>query len=336
MPEKMKRRKQQFSKLFLVVALLGGAYGAYHFLYASQRVSTENAYVGADIAPIAARIDGAVAHVAVTEGQQVQAGDVLVQLDKEEYALAVEAAAAALDQARQQVAEARLQSSVLQATIAQRQAQRDIALTEKERAESLYQKRSGSLQALQQAAEALNSAEAALSAAKAAYEANQISAGTGAVDDQPAVKTALTAAAQAALNLSRTTIKAPIAGMVAKRNVQVGQVVSIGASLMAVVPLDALYVDANFKESQLRDVKVGQEAELESDIYGSKVVYHAKVAAIGGGTGAAFALLPAQNATGNWIKVIQRVPVRLALDPAALQEHPLRVGMSMTATIKLP
>ncbi|PXA87838.1 EmrA/EmrK family multidrug efflux transporter periplasmic adaptor subunit, partial [Caulobacter sp. D4A] len=163
--------------------------------------------------------------------------------------------------------------------------------------------------------------------------ANAVLTAGASIDANPEVAAARAKVEQAQLDLSRTVIRAPIDGVVAKRNVQIGQRVAAGSPVMQVVPIGAAYVDANFKEGQLRKVKIGQPVELEADLYGGSVKYHGKVAGLSGGTGAAFALIPAQNATGNWIKVVQRLPVRVAIDPTDLKAHPLRVGLSMKATI---
>jgi membrane fusion protein (multidrug efflux system) len=153
------------------------------------------------------------------------------------------------------------------------------------------------------------------------------------IETAPDVAAARARLAQARLNLDRTVIRAPISGVVTQRQVQVGQRIQAGAPIMTLVPLDAVFVDANFKESQLRDVKPGQKVELTADFYGSDVTFHGTVKGFAGGTGAAFSLIPAQNATGNWVKVVQRLPVRITLDRRELAEHPLRVGLTMTATV---
>ena len=179
-------------------------------------------------------------------------------------------------------------------------------------------------------------AQAALKAVEAAETSAQAAIGNNIpLRQQPAVQTAVSRIKDAWLNLQRTQIHAPIAGQVAKRNVQVGQRITQGVPLMAVVPLDNLWVDANFKESQLRKMRIGQSVEMVSDLYGSKVVYHGKVMGLSAGTGSAFSLLPAQNATGNWIKVVQRVPVRISLDPRELRANPLRMGLSMTVKVDI-
>jgi membrane fusion protein (multidrug efflux system) len=180
---------------------------------------------------------------------------------------------------------------------------------------------------------AVSQAGAARRSAQAELAANQAKLGGPTSADNPEVAAARAKVEQARLALARTQIRAPIGGIVARRQVQVGQQIAVGAPIMIIVPLDKLYVDANFKEGQLRKVRPGQPVELTSDLYGDDVVYHGRVVGFGGGTGSAFALIPAQNATGNWIKVVQRLPVRIKLDPRELRAHPLRVGLSMEAEV---
>jgi membrane fusion protein (multidrug efflux system) len=179
----------------------------------------------------------------------------------------------------------------------------------------------------------MSSAQAQFTAAEGTRRATEVLIAGASVEDNPEVTAARTQLAQATLNLDRTVIRAPIDGVVAKRTVQVGQRVQVGASLMSIVPVDQAYVNANFKEGQLERVRLGQPVELQSDLYGSSVKFHGRVTGLAGGTGSAFSVIPAQNATGNWIKVVQRLPVRVELDPKELSEHPLSVGLSMKAVI---
>lgn len=315
------KRRKLLSRLaiFVLVALSAGY--LWHTLIGSRSVSTDNAYVGADSAEIMPLVSGQVMSVNVRETQTVKAGDVLLTIDRADAEIKLRQAQAALDQARRTILQARSMSDALSATV--RTAEADLARTT-----SLAAKGNASQQSLQHDEDALRAAEAQL-------EANQNIAGEGEVDAQPTVLAAKAAVDQAALDLDRTTIKAPIDGVIAKRNVQVGQYVEKGTPVLAVVPIYEAYVDANFKELQLAQVRVGQPVEMISDLYGSRVVFHGKVVGLGGGTGSAFALIPAQNATGNWIKIVQRLPVRVSLDPAELEQHPLRVGLSMEATVDL-
>lgn len=313
------KRRQMFIRLAMVVGVLFVAVFIWDRVFNAGHVSTDNAYVGADSAEIMPLVSGHVASVAVDETDIVKAGDVLLTLDKADAELKLRLAQAALEQARRAVLQARSVGDALRAALSSAKA--DLARTTE-----LARRGNAPQQDLQHNIDAVSAAEAQLAA-------NQRVAGEGEVDEQPSVQQAQVQMEQAQLELARTTITAPIDGVIAKRNVQLGQYITPGAAVMAVVPVQSAYVDANFKESQLRDVRVGQRAELTSDMYGSKVVFHGRVTGLGGGTGSAFALIPAQNATGNWIKIVQRLPVRIALDPQELAQHPLRVGLSMEAVV---
>jgi membrane fusion protein (multidrug efflux system) len=297
----------------------------------------------------------------VVNTQYVRKGDVLLRLDDSDAKLAVEKAEAAYLKARRQFAQSNATSGSLAAQVGARQA--DIgqahaqlvaaqsavgkAKADLDRREHLagdgfvsgeelttYRNAYVSAQAnLREAQAAISQADANKGAAQQSYAANQALIAGSSIDTNPDVAAAKAALDQARLDLSRTVIRAPIDGVVANRQVQVGQRVAAGNPVMTIVPVGAVYVDANFKEGQLSRVKPGQAAELTSDLYGSKVKFHGRVMGFAGGTGSAFALIPAQNATGNWIKVVQRLPVRIALDPKELASHPLRVGLSMDASV---
>jgi len=357
------RRKKLFAILGGTVLLVGGAFGAYEGLIASQYAETDNAYVGAESAQVTSRVEGAVAQVRVSDTQKVIAGQPLVILDDADARLQLAQAQAALAQAERRVrgwlANDRSLAAQMDARAAD-QARADAQLAsavsdvqrtklEFDRRGALAQTGAVSSEELSRAETAWRQADAALRAARAAraqaasshqaaagaLDANRVmTEGTG-VADNPEVAAARSRRDQAKLNLERTVIRAPVAGVVTGRKVQVGQRIQPGAPLMTVVPVQDAYVDANFKEGQLTKVRPGQKVELESDLYGGKVKFHGRVVGMSGGTGSAFALIPAQNATGNWIKVVQRVPVRIRLDPDQLQAHPLRVGLSMTAKVHL-
>jgi membrane fusion protein (multidrug efflux system) len=301
--------------------------------------------------------------VLVSDTDRVQAGQVLVKLDDADAALQVAQAKAALSQAERRVRGWLANDRALGAQVdargadqARADAQVRSAASDLERAKLEYDRRralaetgavsgeelSRAEAAFRQAAAALDSARAARQqadasrqAAAGSLDANRVMTEGAGVDDNPEVAAARARLAQAELNLERTVIRAPVAGVVTARKVQVGQRIQPGAVLMTVVPAQDAYVDANFKERQLKRVRPGQPVELVSDLYGSSVKFHGRVVGLSGGTGSAFALIPAQNATGNWIKVVQRVPVRIRLDPAELAAHPLRVGLSMTAKVRL-
>jgi len=339
--------------------LLAG--GGWYFLHDTGHVSTDNAYVGADSAQVTPLIAAAVAEVPVVNTQYVHKGDVLLRLDDSDARLAFEKAEAAYLKARRQYVQSSATSGSLAAQIGARDADIGQARAQFVAAQSLVDKSKADLERrehlagdgfvsreeltsyrnayvaaqsnLRQAQAAIAQATASRGAAQENYAANEaLIAGTS-IDSSPDVAAAKAALDQARLDLSRTVIQAPIDGVVTNCQVQVGQRIAAGNSVMTIVPVGSVYVDANFKEGQLARVRPGQPATLVSDLYGSKTVFHGRVVGFAGGTGSAFALIPAQNATGNWIKVVQRVPVRIAMNPKELASHPLRVGLSMEATV---
>ncbi len=356
-----KRRVRLFALLGAAVLVGAAGWGAHWFLVDRGKVSTDNAYVGAETAEVTPRVGGAVSQVLAFETQPVKAGQVLVVLDDADARLAVANAQAALGQAERKVrayfADAQAlggQLQARQADIARTDAQITSASADVDRAAVELKRRqalaaSGAVSgdelteaqnrlqpttaALEAARAARTSAQAQAAAAKGTSAANDVLINGASVDTNPEVAAAQAHLAQAELDLSRTVIRAPVDGVIARKNVEVGQQVPVGQALMDVVPVRSAYVDANFKEVQLNKVRIGQPVVLTSDLYGPSVKYHGRVVGLAGGTGAAFSLLPAQNATGNWIKIVQRLPVRVSLDPAELQRRPLRVGLSMQATI---
>jgi len=357
------RRKRLFAGLAGGIALIGGGYYGYDTLVASHHAETDNAYVGADVAQVTPLIGGPVRDVLVQDAQQVHRGDILVRLDDTDAQIAVARAEAELASTIRRVKGLVATDGSLVAQISARhedearaQAQLAAASSDYEKARIDLQRRealaaSGAVSgdeltamrnAFSTAAANLRSAEAARAQAAATREAaigsqqaNHVLITDTSVDTNPDVLAARAALAQARVDLARTVIRSPVDGVVSRRQVQVGQRVQAGAMLMVVVPIQAAYVDANFKEVQLAEVRPGQPVELTSDLYGSKVVYHGTVVGFSGGTGAAFSVVPAQNATGNWIKVVQRLPVRIRLNPAELIQHPLRVGLSMNADVRV-
>ena len=354
------RRKQWLTILAAVVIGVALLVTLYHFLIGVRHVSTDNAYVGADTAQITPLVAGPVQTVRVANTQIVHKGDILVTLDPSDAQIAVERAAADLAQAEREFLQTRATGGALQAQINARASDIERAQAEMVAAQSAYDKarvdlarrqslaKSGAVSGdeLTSATNAFAAAQAQLAVARAGIaqaRANRAAAAEnfnanqalvrGSMENNPDVQAARSKLDSAKLDLSRTVIRAPFDGVIAQRNVQVGQRIAAGTSIMTVVPLNNMYVDANFKEGQLKKVRVGQKARLTADIYGHSVVYHGTVTGLAGGTGSAFAIIPAQNATGNWIKVVQRLPVRIMLDPAELKDHPLRVGLSMDATI---
>ncbi|HWU02095.1 MAG TPA: HlyD family efflux transporter periplasmic adaptor subunit [Novosphingobium sp.] len=354
-------RKRLFAGLALGVAVIALGWGGYEFFYGSHHVTTDNAYVGADVAQVTPQVAAPVAAVLVQDTQAVKAGDVLVRLDDTDARIALARAEANLAQTERKVRGLVATDAGLDAQVAARGAEQaraaaaviaarsdaDKAAIDLKRREALAASGSVSGEELTSARNALATASANLRSAEAAVAlaaANRDAAkGTlGAnhaliADTQPETNPeVLVARAQrdaARVDLERTVIRAPFDGVISRRQVQVGQRVQPGQSLMVVVPVQAAYVDANYKEVQLAKVRPGQPVTLKSDLYGGSVEYHGKVVGFSGGTGSAFALVPAQNATGNWIKVVQRLPVRIAIDPKDLAAHPLRVGLSMDADI---
>jgi membrane fusion protein (multidrug efflux system) len=343
------------------VTLCGAGYYTYDALIGSRYVTTDNAYVGAETAHVTPLIGGPVKEVRVSDTDAVKKGDVLVVLDDTDARLALTQAQAALGQAERRVRGYFANDEGLAAQVAARGADQaraaadfigaqsalDRARIDFTRRQALASSGSVSDDELTAAENAFHQASAALDAARAgqiqaaanreaavgALKANAVLTSDTTVDTNPEVAAARARFEQAKVDLERTVIRAPVDGVVVQRAVHVGQRVQAGASLMSIVPIGEAYVDANFKEMQLTKVRIGQEVELISDLYGSDVVFHGHVVGFSGGTGSAFALIPAQNATGNWIKVVQRLPVRITLDPKELAKHPLRVGLSMEAKI---
>jgi membrane fusion protein, multidrug efflux system len=354
-------RKRLLAGIGTAVLLAGAGYTGYYLLVGSHYVGTDNAYVGADSASITPMVAGQVQQVAVADTQAVKKGDVLVRLDDSDARIALAQAEADLARAQRLFGQTSATSEALSAQVQARQA--DIARAEAQvasaqadfdkaridlqRRQRLAPNGAVSGEELTSATNAFASARANLELAKAGlaqadstrtaatgqFEANEALIRGVTSTTAPEVLSARAKVEQAKLDLSRTVIRAPIDGIVTRRNVQVGQRVAPGAQLMLIVPVNQLYVDANYKEGQLEKVKVGQPVTLTSDLYGGSVEYHGRVVGLSGGTGSSFALIPAQNATGNWIKVVQRLPVRVSLDPKELQAHPLRVGLSMDAEI---
>lgn len=356
-----KRRKRLFIVLAGVVLKVGVGYGAYEYLHASRFVSTDNAYTAAETAQVTPAISGIVREVRVSDTQAVKQGDIIVVLDDTDARLALDQAEAELGRSIRRVRGYVANDSSLAAQISARAsdeqrvaAQLTAARADFERAEVDLKRRkalasSGSVSGdeITKAENAYETARANLAATQASAEqaranysaaigsraANAVLIADATEETNPEVTLARTRRDQAAVNLERTVIRAPVDGVVVKRSVQVGQQVQAGSPLLSVVPLSDVHVDANFKEVQLDKVRIGQPVEVVSDLYGKKVTYHGVVAGLSGGTGSAFATIPAQNATGNWIKVVQRVPVRVRLDAEELKVRPLQVGLSMHATI---
>lgn len=334
-PEKSKRPWLLYSlgvACLLTAILWGGWYGMYGRWYAS----TDNAYVQGDIIQITPQFPGTVVSINANDGELVFAGDTLVMLDPGDSQLALDNAEAHLANVVRKVRGLYSAVSGAKAEIAVRQATRDKARADYQRRSALTLSGAISKEELAHANNAFLEAQSALDAIEQQYQQNLSLVDHTSLTSHPEVLAAKAALRVAFLDRSRTTIVAPVTGYVAKRKVQLGQRVQPGAALMAVVPLDKVWIEANFTEAQLRDIHIDQPVEVYADIYGNTVRYNGQVQSLGIGTGAAFALLPAQNATGNWIKIVQRVPVRIALtQPEQLISHPLRIGLSMQVSVDL-
>ena len=355
------QRKKLFLMLGGAIAAAALAYGSYWTLVASHYVSTDNAYVATEMAQVTAEVPGTVHNVAVVDTQRVKKGDVLLQLDDKDAKLSLAQAEADLSRAQRRVQGYFANDEGLAAQVQARSAEQaraaallvsaksdlDRAHLDFNRRQVLARNGSVSGEELSNAGNALAVAEAAFHAAEAgarqseanyraaqgALKNNQALTADTTVATNPEVQLAAARRDQARLDLERTIIRAPVDGVVAKRQVQLGQRVQAGTPLLSVAPLQLAHVDANFKEVQLEKVRIGQPVKLNADLYGDSVEYHGKVVGLSGGSGSSFAVIPAQNATGNWIKVVQRLPVRIALDAAELRAHPLSVGLSMNVTI---
>src|SRR6266511_604004 len=326
-------RKRWLAIVIGAFALIGVAYGSYWTLALRYTQSTDDAYVSGNVVQITPQLAGTVVGIAAHDTQFVKAGQTLVQLDPADAKIALEQADAKLARTVRDVRGLFATTAQLKASADMRSADVARATEDLNRRERLASSGAVSGEELQHARDALTRAKAGLIAAQQELAANQARIDRTTVANHPDVLAAAAQVHDAYLDVARTQLPAPVSGYVAKRAVQLGQRVAPGAPLMAIVPLDQVWVDANFKEPQLAAMRVGQPVTLKADLYGSKVQYHGTVAGFGAGTGSAFALLPAQNATGNWIKIVQRVPVRIALDPQELAAHPLQIGLSMDVAV---
>ena len=330
-----KKRTRVLLGLTALFALAGIGYAIYYATVLSQRAETDNAYVGGNLVTLSSQVAGSVLEIDTDETRMVQAGATLVKLDPVDANVALSQAEARLGSVVRQQRERYANADQADAGIAQRKLTLATAEADLARRLPLAADHTISGEEVAHAREAVATARAALDITQ--KQARTARAGVAGVDvaRHPLVLAAKADYLQAWLAARRNVIVAPVSGYVAKRSVQVGARIAPGAPLLTIVPLDQLWVDANFKESELRDIRVGQDAVIEADMYGSKVRFHGKVQGLSAGTGSAFSLLPAQNASGNWIKVVQRLPVRITLDPKELAEHPLRVGLSTDVTIDI-
>jgi membrane fusion protein (multidrug efflux system) len=317
----------------LVVIAAGAAAIAYYLLVGRYYEDTDDAYVNGRVVTITPQTAGTVVAIGADETDTVTRGQMLVRLDPNDAHIELLGREAQLAQAVRETRTLYANDDVLQANVTERETELDRARDDLQRRKSVQGTGVVSEEEVRHAELAVATANAALAAARQQLVSNRsLTAGTQ-VRSHPNVLAAVARVREAYLAVSRNEILAPVTGQIARRNVQVGQRLVPGTPVMALVPMENLWVDANFKEVQLQNMRIGQPVKVVADIYGSHVEYHGSIIGLGAGTGAAFALLPAQNATGNWIKVVQRVPVRIALDPQELRAHPLRVGLSIRATV---
>jgi len=341
------RRKPALLAVTAAALLAAAGYGTWWALTQRHFEHTDNAYVHAPLVQVTAQQGGTVLAVLVDDTDTVAAGAPLVKLDPADARLALERAESTLARTVREVRTMYATNAAHEATVRLREAevarvQTDLARAADDLRRRLPLRASGAVSgeelqhaeaAVAAARSALAGAESALAAAREQAASHRALTDGTPVERHPGVEQAAAAVREAWLALQRTELTAPVAGQVARRNVQPGQRIAAGTALMTLVPLEQLWVEANFKEPQLRRMRVGQPATLHADVYGQRFAFRGRVAGFGAGTGAAFALLPAQNATGNWVKVVQRLPVRIELDRAALAERPLRVGLSMEVEV---
>ncbi len=329
----MQSRRRWLVILGAALMLIALAWLAWWLLYARLYESTDDAYVAGDMVNVMPQVSGTVVSIGADETDLVEAGQELVRLDATDARIALQDAEQQLARTVRQTRTVFATRDQLRAIVDQRRADLARAQADFDRRRSLAASGAVSGEELGHAEDALKGARDALLAAQKNLAASSALVGRTGVTDNPDVRAAVTQVERAWLALVRTSVRAPVTGYVARRTVQLGERISPGAPLLAIVPLGRLWLEANFREVQLRRMRIGQPASLVADLYGGHVTYHGRVAGLGMGTGSAFALLPAQNATGNWIKVVQRVPVRIALDAHELAAHPLRIGLSTVVTV---
>lgn len=327
------KRKVLLALLGVAVVVSAAAYGAYYTTYARYHESTDDSYVSGNLVQLTPQVAGTVVAVNADDTQIVKAGEPVVALDSADAKVALGNAEATLGQTVRQVSSLYVNNAVYAANVAQKQADLTRAQDDLRRRQAVVGTGAVSVEDIAHARDTVTAAQAALDAARQQARANHALTDRTTIAQHPNVQAAASKVRDAYLAYARDTLPAPVTGYVAKRSVQVGQRVSPGTPLMAIVPLGGVWVDANFKESQLRNMRIGQPVTLTADVYGDKVKYHGHVVGFSAGTGSAFASLPAQNATGNWIKIVQRLPARIELDRKELEAHPLRIGLSMSVDV---
>lgn len=341
------KRKLMLIVVAIIVLIAVIIWGVYWYLVASHYQSTDDAYVAGNVIQITPQVSGTVVEINADDTDYVTAGKVLVRLDPNDAEVELKQAEAELAQAVRQARTLYANDAVVSASLDERKADLARTKTDVDKAREDLQRRQAvvstgavSKEEVEHAQTTLNNALSAMSSAKSSLigaqeqltSSHAQTEGTT-VETHPNVEAAAAHVREAYLARERCDITAPAAGQLAKRSVQIGQHIQTGSPLMAIIPLNQLWVDANFKESQLKGMRIGQPVEVYADVYGSKVEYKGRIAGLGAGTGAAFSLLPAQNATGNWIKIVQRIPVRIEIDKDQLKTHPLRIGLSIDAKV---
>lgn len=336
-PAPVTRSKRRTLLIGVTVVLLLAlvVYGIWWWLYASHYESTDDAYVAGNVVQVTPQIGGTVVAINIDDTEMVQAGAPLIRLDQADARVALEQAEAQLAQTVREVRTLFTNNGALAANVAARSGELQRARADLARRQELVGTGAVSLEEVAHAKTALQTAESALLATREQLASNRALTENTTIAQHPNVQRAAAQLRANYLAYARTELLAPVSGYVAKRSVQIGQRVAAGTPLLSIVPLDTLWVDANFKEVQIAHMRIGQPVTLHADSYGSGVEYHGKVLGLEAGTGSAFALLPAQNASGNWIKVVQRIPVRISLDPKELATHPLRIGLSMRVTVDI-
>ena len=327
------QRRKKMTLAAATFAALGLSYGGWYLVWGQYHESTDDAYVNANMVYVTAQVGGIVTSLGSDDNLPVHAGQTLVKLDSADATSNLASAAAQLGETVRQVRSQFLAADAAKALVAQRSSELLKARGDLQRRSALSGGEVISAEELAHVRDTVSSDANALEVAQKQLEQAEAAVHGSSLLNHPSVKKAREAYVQAALAAQRNAIPAPVDGFVARRSVQVGQHISAGDQLLAVVPLQSAWVDANFKESQLSNLRIGQAVTIEADVYGGKIVYHGKINSLSAGAGGAFSLLPPQNATGNWIKVVQRLPVRIALDPAELKAHPLRVGLSATVDV---
>ncbi|MBB3259279.1 membrane fusion protein (multidrug efflux system) [Paraburkholderia bannensis] len=325
-----RRRKRLIALLGAVTLIAGAAYGAYYFTEGRFHESTDDAYVSGNLVQLTPQVTGTVVAVNADDTQIVREGEPVVTLDPADARIALANAEASLGQTVRRVSGLYVNNDFYAANVAQRESDLARANDDLHRRVAVADSGAVSAEDIAHARATVQAAQAALDAARQQGAANHALTDRTSVEQHPDVLAAASKVRAAWLDYARDTLPAPVTGYVAQRHVQVGERVSPGTPLMAIVPLNSVWVDANFKEVQLKHMRVGQPVTLTADVYGSGVKYHGRIEGFSAGTGSAFATLAAQNATGNWIKIVQRLPVRIALDPRELAARPLRIGLSMT------